>query len=236
MSFPVASRTSGSSRIQLITRTRNRVNVASLMHLLSPSERLRRTAVTLVIAPLLRFVRLVCLASVSTLPVHSTKPKLRSAVGYHTHRHVPPSWFHTTSTVFSRIGSRAYCIPVPDKVRLVSTPRILVSQHTQRFPAAHTPLEEFPSPAAVPHHCGLCLPVVDTTQTMLHAAVAGRPPPRLHALRRTHDGRCARVRSSRLHSLAKAPTLRPSRDARRSSCPSLHVNPTSQGANLKLRA
>jgi hypothetical protein len=199
------------------------------MHLPSPSERLRRTAVTLINAPLLRFVRLVCPASVSTLPVHSTKPKLRSAMGYDSHRHVPPSWFRTTSTAFSRTGSRAYCISVPDGVRHVSTPHVLVSQHPRRVPATHTPLEEFHSPVAVPHHCGLCLPAVHATRTTLHAGAAGLPPPRLHALRRTHDEHCARVRSSRLPFLAEEPTPRPSQDARRSSSPSLKCQPRFPG-------
>jgi hypothetical protein len=69
---------------------------------------------------------------------------------------VPPSWFHTTSAVYSA-----------DKP--ASVLQLAASQGSPRFrsvdtrrtqidalPRGATPLEEFPSSAAVPHHCGHC--------------------------------------------------------------------------------
>jgi hypothetical protein len=176
------------------------------VHLPSPSERLRRTAVTLVNAPLMGFVRLVCPASVSTRPVHSPEPRLRSAMGYDTHRHVPPSWFCTTSTVFSRTGSRALHLGTGR-----GSPCFHLTHPVTRSGScvliALTPLEEFPSPVAVPHHCGRCLLAVHATRTTHHTRTAGRPSSCSCTVKHTRDGRPARVRSSRLSALAGRPTL-----------------------------
>jgi hypothetical protein len=72
---------------------------------------------------------------------------------------------------------------------------------------ALTPLEEFPSPVAVPHHCGRCLLAVHATRTTHHTRTAGRPSSCSCTVKHTRDGRPARVRSSRLSALAGRPTL-----------------------------
>jgi len=79
-------------------------------------------------------------------------------------RHVPSPWFRTTSTAYSAHRSRVYCTPKPDGVRCVSKlPLTSVADRSRQcgetalIPAARfTPFEEFPSSAAVPHHCGRC--------------------------------------------------------------------------------
>lgn len=83
---------------------------------------------------------------------------------------VPPSRFLTSSAVCSVHGSRMYCNPVPDEVRVVSTPRgsPAPSRHPpKRTPclhrdprvdsphAVHTPRRTLSS-AAVPRHRGRC--------------------------------------------------------------------------------
>jgi len=65
----------------------------------------------------------VCLASGLLLRVHSGIGRFRrdpSADRCHTTGLVPPTWFLTTSTVFSALQARVYCNPMPDEVRHVS--------------------------------------------------------------------------------------------------------------------
>jgi hypothetical protein len=78
--------------------------------------------------------------------------------------HVPPLGFCTPATACSAARVRACCIPVPDEVRAVCTRHLPVLRRARdRRPAPHhaiTPFEDFPSSAAVPHHCGRCPPAV----------------------------------------------------------------------------
>jgi len=92
--------------------------------------------------------------------------RLPSVRRYQPPIHVPPSWFRTTMTACSTQESRVCCTPQPVKG---STRFLLRSPSAARkqlwrplaFPATRfTPFEEFPSLAAVPHHCGRCLPTV----------------------------------------------------------------------------
>jgi hypothetical protein len=55
--------------------------------------------------------------------VHSHhRPKtLVSAIGCQASGPVPPSWFHTTSTVYSALELQRYCTPVSEGVRCVSS-------------------------------------------------------------------------------------------------------------------
>jgi hypothetical protein len=88
---------------------------------------------------------------------------------------VPPSWFPTTSAVFSAPGLRVCCTPLP-ALGFDAFPAPGAQDHpkvpweTITFPASRLiPFEEFPSSAAVPHHCGHCPPAV--------AARSPRPDP-----------------------------------------------------------
>jgi len=81
-------------------------------------------------------------------------------------RHVPTSWFHTTSPVYSahQVSSLLHLETGKSSLRFQVLPPPSASR-SQRlmgdgplFPHARfTPFEEFPSPVAVPHHCGRCL-------------------------------------------------------------------------------
>jgi len=52
---------------------------------------------------------------------HRRRMTLASAVGCHTDRPVPSSWFLTTSTVYSALEFQRYCTPVSEGVRCVSS-------------------------------------------------------------------------------------------------------------------
>jgi hypothetical protein len=95
-------------------------------------------------------------------------------------RLVPSSWFCTTSTAFPAQGFRACCIPVPERVRLVSAiepPLAALNQNelapalppvspTRSRGAPHTPRRSPPTRSSLPcdsfrsHHCDRCLHVV----------------------------------------------------------------------------
>jgi hypothetical protein len=87
-------------------------------------------------------------------------------------RHVPPSWFLTTSTVSSATEVAGLLHPAADHgVRRVSRirGRRTASRETvgrEALPATRfIPLEESPSSAAVPCHHGRCLPAVTRPTT-----------------------------------------------------------------------
>jgi hypothetical protein len=98
--------------------------------------------------------------------VHSRKPRLPSARRIQSSSLVPPSWFLTTSTVYSALGLRVCCTPLP-AMEFDAFPASGFPAHPKvawklvTFPAPRViPFEEFPSSAAVPHHCGRCPPAV----------------------------------------------------------------------------
>jgi len=126
----------------------------------------RRTGPTLVDPPLMGFVLVVCPAVDIPVGVHSpaTSPP---PFGPHAVRHLdtfrprgssPPRRF----TPHDR--PRVCCTPKPNGVRYVSQCVLRPGTGRNRFPGADaplpatrfTPLEEFPSPAAVPRHRGRC--------------------------------------------------------------------------------
>jgi hypothetical protein len=89
---------------------------------------------------------------------------------FHPRGFAPPRWFsprESYGSVAPRNQPRVHrvsCVPPPR-----STRRRRGSPGA--FPATRfTPFEDFPSPAAVPHHCGRCLPAV----TVLPGAVPDR--------------------------------------------------------------
>jgi hypothetical protein len=117
--------------------------------------------------------------------------KLPSVRRFHPPIHVPPSWFRTTMTACSVRESRVCCTPQPVKG---STRFLLRSPSAARkqlwrplaFPATRfTPFEEFPSLAAVPHHCGRCPPTiafrcsVSRLAEAIEVAVIVQPKPEL---------------------------------------------------------
>jgi len=127
----------------------------------------RRTGPTLVDPPLMGFVLVVCPAVDIPVGVHSpaTSPP---PFGPHAVRHLdtfrprgssPPRRF----TPHDR--PRVCCTPKPNGVRYVSQCVLRPGTGRNRFPGADaplpatrfTPLEEFPSPAAVPHHVAVAL-------------------------------------------------------------------------------
>jgi hypothetical protein len=105
---------------------------------------------------------------------HCPLPRHRGASSVsrcHTRDHVPPSWFLTTSTVYSSRRFGCFAIRDGHGVCYVSGPALRPSgepdlRTTGPFPATRfIPLEEFPSTAAAPHHCGRCLLAVTTRST-----------------------------------------------------------------------
>jgi len=133
--------------------------------------------------PLMRFAPSQCaLPPAFPLRVHSQEPKLPSVRRCHPSNHVPPSWFRTTMTAYSTLRSRVCCTPQPAK----GSPRFMrPSTRGARerlwiplaVPATRfTPFEDFPSPAAVPHHCGRCLPAVADHRPVPPPAEAGGAP------------------------------------------------------------
>jgi len=122
--------------------------------------------------PLVGFVR-VCPSSdiLRSRPLPTTLP-LSSAFQVHPGRHVPSSWFRTTSTVCSALevpgllhpgtgrGSPRFRTVLPLAAQSSEEDR-LASGQSQHFPAApFTPPEEVPPTVAVPHRCGRCPLVV----------------------------------------------------------------------------
>ena len=144
------------------------LGATALMTLSSPPELSCKSWCPLsVTPPLVRFTPSLCaLPPVHPKCVHSQEPKPPSVRRYHPPNHVPPSWFRTTMTAFSAQESRVCCTPQPAK----GSPRFVrpsssAAQRRLWIPLAvpakrFTPFEEFPSSAAVPHHCGRCLHVV----------------------------------------------------------------------------
>jgi hypothetical protein len=151
--FPVTSTVLGRS-----------LGATAFMALSSPSERSQeRWNLLSAVPPLMGFG--VSLPPVYLPRVHSREPRPPSDRRCHTPVHVPPSWFHTTTTVSSARELRVCCTPQPAK----GSPRFMHAatappeggRATGTIPATRfTPFEEFPSSAAVPHHCGRCLPAV----------------------------------------------------------------------------
>jgi len=113
---------------------------------------------------------------------------------------VPPSWSLTTSTVFSAQGLRACCIPLTT-LGFDAFPAGLPGAspggrpgEAFAFPAPRiVPFEEFPSSAAVPHHCGRC-----------PLDVSARSPRPDCSMWWSSGGSCAFGRSFRFPSLAPA--------------------------------
>ena len=153
---------------------------ASSMGLASPSARhllpwtsllIRLSWVLPAFAPFLRSIPL-SVHSRSVFPPPFGVPAPPAA-----HR-VPSSWILTTSTVCSALGFRACCIPVrkgfaafpdasPRAVCFVDPKILAPNSRAARHRSPHArfvPFEAFPSSAAVPHHCGRCLPAVVVLQ------------------------------------------------------------------------
>jgi hypothetical protein len=134
----------------------------------SPSKRPLRDGTQLTPPPpLLGFV-LLCVplfrpAFDRPLPEEAPKCSLFRAPAATPMRRVPPSWFRTTSTVCSGLQVPGLLHPGAGcEVRCVSVTTDCQSPKTRQtgqgtFPSARfTPFEDFPSSAAVPHHCGRC--------------------------------------------------------------------------------
>jgi len=120
--------------------------------------------------------------------VHSRRPRPPSGRWCHPPTHVPPSWFLTTSAAFSAPWLRVCCTPLPalgfDAFRGVCGPDVRGLPGAFSTPRIATlPFEEFPSSAAVPHHCGRCPLAVATFRSgtgwcpFVTAEAASRPAP-----------------------------------------------------------
>jgi hypothetical protein len=177
------------------------------MALSSPPERSRKSWNLLsATPPLVGFAPSQCaLPPIRPLRVHSQEPKPPSVRRSHPPDPVPPSWFRTTMTAYSTQRSRVCCTPQPAK----GSPRFMrpepsATRRRHRYSLAlpatrFTPSEDFPSPAAVPHHCGRCpLAVTDhrLTPHLAEARCDACPPDRGRggatvpaALRRAHTVR-----------------------------------------------
>jgi len=89
-------------------------------------------------------------------------------------RFAPLAWF------------QVYCNPVPERVRRVSRrpslppkPKLGVRRLPPPFPTTRfAPFEEYPSPVAVPHHCGRCLPAVCVLPHLGRAVYSALPQSR----------------------------------------------------------
>jgi hypothetical protein len=88
---------------------------------------------------------------------------LPSDIGCQPMHRVPSSWFRTTSTVYSVCQGPGLLHPGAGcEVRCVSDTTDCQSPKTRQTGQAaspharFTPFEDFPSSAAVPHHCGRC--------------------------------------------------------------------------------
>jgi len=123
--------------------------------------------------------------SLDLLCVHSRKPELPSARPCQGLDPVPPSWSLTTSTAFSAQGLRVCCTPLTTlgfdafpALAPRSSPEGLPGEAIA-FPAPRiVPFEEFPSSAAVPHHCGRCPLAFAARSSHLDCpAEAELPPP-----------------------------------------------------------
>jgi hypothetical protein len=154
----------------------------ALMTLSSPPERSceswRRLSAT---PPLMRFAPSQCALPPAYLScVHSQEPKLPSVRRCQPSNHVPPPWFRTTMTAYSTRESRVCCTPQPAKgsprfLRPGTEPAREPSWIPLAVPATRfTPFEDFPSSAAVPHHCGRCLHAVADHRPARQPAEAGR--------------------------------------------------------------
>jgi hypothetical protein len=154
----------------------------ALMTLSSPPERSceswRRLSAT---PPLMRFAPSQCALPPAYLScVHSQEPKLPSVRRCQPSNHVPPPWFRTTMTAYSTRESRVCCTPQPAKgsprfLRPGTEPAREPSWIPLAVPATRfTPFEDFPSSAAVPHHCGRCLHAVADRRPARQPAEAGR--------------------------------------------------------------
>jgi hypothetical protein len=125
-------------------------------------------------------IRWCALPPVHPSSIHSRGPRPPSVQRYQPPNLVPPTWFHTTMTGCSTRRPRVCCTPQPVK----GSSRFLrpSPSATRRwlwkplaFPATRfTPSEEFPSSAAVPHHCGRCLSAVTAHRSVYRPAEAGQ--------------------------------------------------------------
>jgi hypothetical protein len=131
-----------------------------------------------------------------------SEPKLRD-VGPQASAALPPSWFRTTSTVSSssRLASLLHLAASRGSTRFRTDRPGRAPQAaalpgpTGTIPASQfTPLEEFPSSTAVPHHCGRCLLDVDPHP---HARERGR---------RKRHLQLTRLRSEDLHVVSRIDT------------------------------
>jgi hypothetical protein len=159
--------------------------------------------------------------------VHSRwRCRRRRSTGCRSGRLVPPLWFCTTPTVFSANEFRAYCIPVPEGVRSVSTTVDHSSSARKQVPpdksggrwrsgrighfpdCAFTPLEEVPPSAAVPHRCGRC-PLVVVPPSWTPLPVTSSATLDLEALLRcrvrSDCRRCQRAVALSFHGLRSPP-------------------------------
>lgn len=100
-------------------------------------------------------------------------------------RHVPLSWFLTTTTVCSTHQLRTYCSSVPTRGSLRFRPLhpVTIKQARWHSPKSTSPqrgfipLDEFPSLVAVPHHCGRCpLVVIARARVITRSAEASLTP------------------------------------------------------------
>jgi hypothetical protein len=91
--------------------------------------------------------------------VHSQEPRLPSGRRCHTPAHVPPSWFHTTTTVSSTRELRVCCTPQPTKgssrfLHAATTPPGGGRATGQSPRRGSHPSKTFPHQQPYPHHHG----------------------------------------------------------------------------------
>ena len=164
--------------------------------------------------------------------------------GFQARHRVPPSWFLTTSTVYSAPWPRVCCTPLPAlgfvalpvaRARLAPPgPKSEGAGGTRApFPATRTPFEGFPSSAAVPHRCGHCLRAVAACPT------TRRPKPRVpkcpKARPAAHEARAGSARTRRTDSVGRCRRNRSS-DSAGVTPLNPHVVSARSGPDLTVRA
>jgi hypothetical protein len=132
----------------------------------------------------------------ASTPGHRCKQRWPSGRGFQTSTLVPPAWSLTTSTACSAPEPAGLLRPASDLgVHCVSYLPSHASEEAVGtgfgLPrSAVTPFKGFPSSAAVPHHCGRCLPACCRVPEHLRPCprIAARTDPRPRRTRRHRGG------------------------------------------------
>jgi len=140
----------------------------------------------------------------ASTPGHRCKQRWPSGRGFHASTPVPPTWSLTTSTACSAPEPAGLLRPASDLgVHCVSYLPSRASEEAVGtgfgLPrSAVIPFKGFPSSAAVPHHCGRCLPACcrvpehpDRARASLRAPVRGPAAPEGTAVGRSRRWRCS---------------------------------------------